>query len=57
MSKMYSCVEIADRYGVTVKTVWNWIKRKKLTAMKIGREYKVSDNDIAAFEASCRTVE
>lgn len=56
MSKMYSCVEVADRYGVTLVTVWNWIKKKKLAAMKIGREYKISESDIAAFEESCRTV-
>lgn len=56
MPKMYSCVEVADRYGVTLATVWNWIKKKKLVAMKIGREYKISESDIAAFEESCRTV-
>lgn len=55
MSKMYSCAEVAERYGVQVITVWNWIRKKKLPAMKIGKGYKISDDDIASFEESCRT--
>lgn len=55
MLKMYSCAEVAERYGVKVITVWGWIRKKKLPAMKIGRDYKISDNDILKFEESCRT--
>jgi len=55
MPKMYSCTEVAARYGVQVRTVWGWIKKKKLPAMKIGRDYKINDDDIATFEESCRT--
>jgi len=55
MPKMYSCAEVAERYGVKVITVWSWIRKKKLPAMKIGRDYKISDNDILKFEESCRT--
>lgn len=57
MSKLYSCDEIAERYSVQVITVWDWIRKKKLPAMKIGREYRVSDEDIKAFENKCRTVQ
>lgn len=56
MQKMYSCVDIAERYGVRVNTVWDWIRKKKLPAMKIGKDYKMSDKDIEVFEDSCRTV-
>lgn len=56
MQKMYSCADIAERYGVQTITVWDWIRKKKLPAMKIGRDYRISDEDIEAFEASCRTV-
>jgi excisionase family DNA binding protein len=57
MSKLYSCEEIAERYSVQVITVWDWIRKKKLPALKIGREYRVSDEDINAFENKCRTVQ
>ena len=50
MGKIYSCEEIADRYGVKIQTVWDWIRKKKLPAMKIGRFYKVREEDLKKFE-------
>jgi excisionase family DNA binding protein len=55
MSKMYSCSEVAERYGVQVITIWDWIRKKKLPAIKIGKQYRISADDITAFEESCRT--
>lgn len=52
MSKMYTCEEIAERYGVKVITVWDWIRKKKLPALKLGKEYRVRDEDIKVFEES-----
>ncbi len=52
MSKLYTCKEIAERYGVEVITVWDWIRKKKLPALKLGKEYRVRDEDIKAFEES-----
>lgn len=52
MSKMYTCEEIAERYGVKVITVWDWIRKKKLPALKIGKEYRIREEDIKAFEDS-----
>lgn len=31
---------VAERYGVTVQTVWNWVKSRKIPAYKIGRNYR-----------------
>lgn len=56
MSKMYSCAEVAERYGVQVITIWDWIRKKKLPAIKIGRDYRISESDISMFEESRRTV-
>ena len=55
MEKTYSCAEIAERYGVTVDTVWTWIKEKKLTAVNIGKSYRVREQDLKAFEEANRT--
>lgn len=49
---MYTCEEIAERYGVKVITVWDWIRKKKLPALKIGKEYRIREEDIKAFETS-----
>ena len=47
---------MAERYGVQIITIWDWIRKKKLPAIKIGKEYRISEDDIKAFEESRRTV-
>lgn len=56
MSKMYNCGEVAERYGVKIITVWEWIRKKKLPAIRIGKEYRISEDDLKSFEESCRTI-
>lgn len=52
MEKLLTCEQVAERYSVKVITVWEWIKSKKLPAIKIagGRHYRVRPDDLAAFE-------
>lgn len=56
MGELYTCKDVAERYGVRIITVWEWIRKKKLGAIKIGKEYRVSAEDIKAFERSRRTI-
>ena len=56
MLKMYTCGEIAKRYGVKIITVWEWIRLKKLPAIRIGKEYRIKEEDLKEFEESQRTV-
>lgn len=56
MEKFYSCEEIAERYGVKIITVYDWIKLQKLPAVKIGKQYRITAEDLAEFERSNRTV-
>ena len=56
MPKMYTCEEIAERYGVKTITIWDWIRKKNLPAIKLGKEYRISEDDIRAFEDSRRTI-
>lgn len=55
MSKMYTCADIAERYGVKTITVWDWIRKGKMSAIKIGRDYRISESDVGAFEENNRT--
>lgn len=55
MDKLYTCTDISERYGVSIFTVWDWIKKKKLPAMKIGREYRVKQADLIEFEKTSST--
>ena len=57
MSKMYTCEEVAERCSVKVITVWDWIRKKKLNAIKLGREYRVSEDDLIQFEDERRTIQ
>ena len=56
MSNYYTCEQVADRYGVKLITVWDWIRKKRLPALKLGRDYRISEEDIRVFEESCRTI-
>lgn len=56
VSKMYTCEEIAERYNIQVITVWDWIRKKKLPAIKIGRSYRVREEDLNEFENERRTI-
>ena len=53
---MYTCEEVAEIYGVKIFTVWDWIKRKKMQALKIGREYRIREEDLKKFEESASTI-
>lgn len=57
MVKLYTCDEVAERYGVRTDTVWGWIRNKKLGAIKIsgGKGLRISEDDITAFENARRT--
>ncbi len=56
MSNLLSCNDVAERYGVKVITVWDWIRKKKIPAIKIGKEYRVAEEDLKLFEDSKRTI-
>jgi excisionase family DNA binding protein len=44
MNNLFTCQEVAERYRVEVLTVWNWIRKKRLPAIKIGRDYRVRED-------------
>jgi excisionase family DNA binding protein len=55
MEKYFTCAEIAEMYKVKIITVWEWIRKKKLPAIKIGREYRIRQEDIDVFERNRKT--
>lgn len=56
MSKYYSCEEVAQRYQVKIATVWEWIREKKLQAIKIGKQYRVREEDLKQYEEANATI-
>ena len=56
MEKYLNCDEVAEKYGVKRITVWQWIREKKLNAVRTGRNYAVRPEDLREFEESRRTL-
>lgn len=51
MDKYFTCEEVAKRYGVKTRTVWSWIREKKLNAVRLGKTvYRIRPEDIKAFD-------
>ncbi|GHU96209.1 hypothetical protein FACS1894208_10460 [Clostridia bacterium] len=56
MEKLLTCEQVAERYGVKLITVREWIKAKKLPAVKIGGKlYRIRAEDLEAFEKQYET--
>lgn len=48
---LYTPQEVADKFGVKVITVWDWLRKGKLRAFRIGgRLYRISENHLEAFK-------
>jgi len=46
---LYSLEQVAQILSVTHRTVWNYVKAGKLKAVKIGREWRVSEETLRQF--------
>lgn len=57
MEKFLTCEQVAEHYGVKLCTVREWIKGKKLPALKLAGAagYRIRSTDLDAFEKQYRT--
>ncbi len=56
MQKYLSCNEVAELYGVKIRTVWGWIRDKKLSAIRLNKGYRIREEDIKRFEIGRNTI-
>jgi excisionase family DNA binding protein len=47
--------EIANDLGISIETVRNWIRRKRLVAYRVGRDYRIKQVDYERFLEQRRT--
>ena len=47
--KLYTLQEVADVLRVSRQTIYNYVTAKKLKASKIGKEYRVTEEDLQDF--------
>lgn len=50
LNKLYTCEEVANRYGVKVITVWDWIRKGRLRAIAMPKGYRISEEALAEYE-------
>ena len=56
MNKLYRCDEVAERYGVKVITVWDWIRKGYLSAIKMPKGYRISEEALSKYESRFKNV-
>jgi len=49
LDRMYTVLECAERLRVDPRTIRLLIRRKKLRAVKVGREYRIPESALNAF--------
>lgn len=47
--ELYSVEQVADRLGLHVRTIRNYVRDGKLNAVRIGKQYRISREDVEAF--------
>ncbi len=57
MSEWLTVEDIANDLSVSIETVRNWIRRKKLTAYRVGRDYRIKRADYTRFLEERRTTD
>ncbi len=45
----YTLAEIAEQLQITRRTLYSWVKEGKLPAVKLGRQWRVSEEALADF--------
>ena len=49
MSELYSVEQVAGRLGLHVKTVRNYVREGRLKAVRIGKQYRITSEDLAVL--------
>lgn len=47
--EFYTARELAERLQVNIMTIYRYIAAKKLTAYKIGKEFRIEKNEFKIF--------
>ena len=51
----YTAQDLADKLSVNIMTIYRYIKAKRLTAHKIGKEFRISRADFEKFLERTKT--
>ena len=51
----YRAEELAEALQVNIMTIYRYIKASKFKAYKIGKEYRIGEDEFKKFLKKCRT--
>lgn len=52
----YTAEELAKKLEVNIMTIYRYIKAKKLQAYKIGKEYRIAEQEFSRFLDKVKTI-
>ena len=52
--KLLTPAQVAERLQITERTVYEWIRGGKLTALKLGRLWRIRQDELEAFLEGAR---
>lgn len=47
--RLYSVEQVAERLGLHVRTIRNYVRDGRLNAVRIGKQYRIAEADLEAF--------
>ncbi|MFD6158321.1 helix-turn-helix domain-containing protein [Nocardia sp. NPDC060256] len=47
--RLYSVEQVAERLGLHVRTIRNYVRDGRLNAVRIGKQYRIAETDLEAF--------
>ena len=53
----YTISTLAERIGMSRKTIWGWIRQGKLQSQRYGAQHRISECDWQQFLAQCNKTE
>ncbi|MFD7156891.1 helix-turn-helix domain-containing protein [Kribbella sp. NPDC059898] len=54
--ELYSVEQVANRLGLHVRTIRNYVRDGRLKAVRIGKQYRISREDLEAFTGTTAAV-
>jgi excisionase family DNA binding protein len=49
VGELYTAEQVAERLGLHVRTVRSYVRQGRLKAVRIGKQYRIAGEDLAAF--------
>ena len=49
MDRLYTAAEVAEKMNVPIVTIWDWTRKRMLGCIKIGRNIRISQEQIDEF--------